>query len=235
MSGKPTLTATGYAVQDAKVEPSKGATDYYVRVFCRLSVEDKPDGGERPNAWFVDAVVFGRDRERAAGVGKGDAVAFMGSLSRQRRRYGNEREVWSCLCDAFSTSAANSDPAKVPEPEVPEPEVEDDEITTLLGIDRRHEAEVVADLTGGEAAPLDEITEDEVVAALTWVPELHAPLDETTEDEPAPDEYPSDPPAEHEVWRDQLPEDDDNIVPPSMDRRHKLKSPADLTDDDIPF
>lgn len=218
MSGKPTLTATGYAVRDAKVKPSKGVTDYYVRVFCRLSVEDKPDGGGRTNAWFVDALVFGRDRERAVGVDKGDAVAFMGSLS--RRRYtdqdGNEREAWSCLCDAFSTSAANPEwyPPEVPEPEVPEVEdivMDDDDITTLdlPGMDRRHEAEVVADLTGGG-----------VPAPLEPSPNL------TIEDEPPdpPEEEPTIPPLD----------DDDNIVPPGMDRRHKAVV-ADLTEDDIPF
>ena len=225
MSGKPTLTATGYAVRDAKVKPSKGVTDYYVRVFCRLSVEDKPDGGERPNAWFVDALVFGRDRERAAGVGKGDAVAFMGSLSRRRYtgRDGNEREAWSCLCDAFSTSAANPEwyPPEVPEPEVPEVEdivLEDDDITTLdlPGMDRRHEAEVVA------------------------------ALNLTTEDEPAPEWYPPDPPEEDMDHSPPL-DDDDNILPPSTDRRHKAEVVAarvagrrqdrlpDLAEDDIPF
>ena len=108
MGGKPTLTRKGYAVRDAEVRISKRGTEY-VLVKVRLAVEDP--------ARFVDAYVAGRDRERAAGVGKGDVVAFMGSLSRRRYtgRDGEEREAWSCLCDTF-TSSAEQPKASTPDP-----------------------------------------------------------------------------------------------------------------------
>ena len=108
MGGKPTLTRKGYAVRDAEVKISKRGTEY-VLVKVRLAVEDP--------ARFVDAYVAGRDRERAAGVGKGDVVAFMGSLSRRRYtgRDGEEREAWSCLCDTF-TSSAEQPKASKPDP-----------------------------------------------------------------------------------------------------------------------
>ena len=93
MSGKPTLTRKGYAVRDAEVRISKRGTKY-VLVKVRLAVEDP--------ARFVDVIVTGRrdplDRERAARVGKGDVVAFMGELRQQR-------EAWSCYADTFTSSA----------------------------------------------------------------------------------------------------------------------------------
>ena len=166
----------------------------------------------------MDALVFGRDREREAAVGGGDAVAFMGSLSRRRYtdRDGNEREAWSCLCDAFSTSAAN--PEWYP-PEVPEVEdivMEDDDITTLdlPGMDRRHEAEVVADLTGGG-----------VPVPLEPSPNL------TTDDEPAPDWYPPDPPEED---LDHSPLTTTTSSPLAW-IGGKAEVVADLTENDIPF
>ena len=104
MGGKPILTRKGYAVRDAEVKISKRGTKY-VLVEVRLAVEDP--------APFVDVLVTGRrdplDRERAAGVGKGDVVAFTGELRR-------EREAWSCYADTFTNSAerpkaSKSDPA----------------------------------------------------------------------------------------------------------------------------
>ena len=93
MGGKPTLTREGYAVRDAEVKVSKRGTKY-VLVKVRLAVEDP--------ARFVDVIVTGRrdplDRERAAGVGKGDVVAFIGALRQ-------EREAWSCYADTFTSSA----------------------------------------------------------------------------------------------------------------------------------
>ena len=93
MSGKPTLTRKGHAVRDAEVRISKRGTKY-VLVKVRLAVEDP--------APFVDVIVTGRrdplDRERAARVGKGDVVAFMGELRQQR-------EAWSCYADTFTSSA----------------------------------------------------------------------------------------------------------------------------------
>ena len=109
MGGKPTLTRKGYAVRDAEVKISKRGTEY-VLVKVRLAVEDP--------ARFVDAYVAGRDRERASGVGKGDVVAFMGSLSRRRYtgRDGAEREAWSCLCDTFTSSAEPAGAGGEPRP-----------------------------------------------------------------------------------------------------------------------
>lgn len=93
MGGKPTLTRKGYAVRDAQVRISKRGTKY-VLVKVRLAVEDP--------APFVDVIVTGRrdplDRERAAGVGEGDVVAFTGELRQ-------EREAWSCYADTFTSSA----------------------------------------------------------------------------------------------------------------------------------
>ncbi len=93
MGGKPTLTRKGYAIRDAEVRISKRGTKY-VLVKVRLAVEDP--------ARFVDVIVTGRrdplDRERAAGVGKGDVVAFMGELRQ-------EREAWSSYADTFTSSA----------------------------------------------------------------------------------------------------------------------------------
>ena len=87
------LTRKGYAVRDAEVKISKRGTKY-VLVEVRLAVEDP--------ARFVTVIVTGRrdpqDRERAAGVGKGDVVAFMGELRQ-------EREAWSCYADTFTSSA----------------------------------------------------------------------------------------------------------------------------------
>ena len=81
MGGTPTLTRKGYADGDAEVRISKRGTKY-VLVKVRLAVEDP--------ARFVDVIVTDRrplDRERAAGVAKGDVVEFMGSLRQ-------EREAW---------------------------------------------------------------------------------------------------------------------------------------------
>jgi len=93
MGGKPILTRKGYVARDAEVKISKRGTKY-VLVKVRLAVEDP--------ARFVDVIVTGRrdplDRERAAGVGKGDAVAFTGELRQ-------EREAWSCYADTFTSSA----------------------------------------------------------------------------------------------------------------------------------
>ena len=64
-------------------------------VRVRLAVEDP--------ARFVDLIVTGRrdplDRERAAGVGEGDVVAFTGELRQ-------ERGAWSCYADTFTSSEA---------------------------------------------------------------------------------------------------------------------------------
>ena len=93
MSRKPTLTRKGCAVRDAEVKESRRGTKY-VLVKVRLAEEDP--------ARFVDVLVTGRrdplDRERAAGVGQGDVVAFMGELRQQR-------ETWSCYADTFTSSA----------------------------------------------------------------------------------------------------------------------------------
>ena len=101
MGGKPILTREGYAVRDAEVRVSRRGTKY-VLVKVRLAVEDP--------ARFVDVIVTGRrdplDRERAAGVGKGDVVSFEGELRQ-------EREAWSCYADTFTSSA---------EPKVSEPD-----------------------------------------------------------------------------------------------------------------
>ena len=103
MGGQPTLTRKGYAVRDAEVRVSRRGTKY-VLVKVRLAVEDP--------ARFVDVIVTGRrdplDRERAAGVGKGDVVAFMGELRQ-------EREAWSCYADTFTSSAErpNDEPVTV--------------------------------------------------------------------------------------------------------------------------
>ena len=87
------LTRKGYAVRDAEIKISKRGTKY-VLVEVRLAVEDP--------ARFVTVIVTGRrdpqDRERAAGVGKGDVVAFMGELRQ-------ERKAWSCYADTFTSSA----------------------------------------------------------------------------------------------------------------------------------
>ena len=100
MGGKPTLTREGYAVRDAEVRISRRGTKY-VLVRVRLAVEDP--------ARFIDVIVTGRrdplDRERAAGVAKGDVVAFMGQLRQ-------EREAWSCYADTFKRQKASKpDPA----------------------------------------------------------------------------------------------------------------------------
>ena len=93
MGGKPILTRKGYAVREAEVRVSRRGTKY-VLVKVRLAVEDP--------ARFVDVIVTGRrdplDRERAAGVGKGDVVSFEGELRQ-------EREAWSCYADTFASSA----------------------------------------------------------------------------------------------------------------------------------
>ena len=114
---KPTLTATGYAVRDAEAKTSQSGKDY-TRVSVRCAVEDEPKDGGRPSSWFVDAYVFGRERERAARVTKGAAVAFQGALSRRRygeRAGGGEREVWSCLCDSFAAAVAPAEAADAEE------------------------------------------------------------------------------------------------------------------------
>ena len=93
MGGKPILTREGYAVRDAEVRVSRRGTKY-VLVKVRLAVEDP--------ARFVDVIVTGRrdplDRERAAGVGKGDVVEFTGELRQ-------DREAWSCYADTFMSPA----------------------------------------------------------------------------------------------------------------------------------
>ena len=100
MGGTPTLTRKGYADGDAEVRISKRGTKY-VLVKVRLAVEDP--------ARFVDVIVTGRrplDRERAAGVAKGDVVEFMGPLRQ-------EREAWSCYADTFTSSEGNHEPLTV--------------------------------------------------------------------------------------------------------------------------
>ncbi|MCY4506513.1 MAG: hypothetical protein OXG35_06085 [Acidobacteria bacterium] len=98
MGGKPTLNRKGYAVRDAEVRISRRGTKY-VLVKVRLAVEAP--------ARFVDVIVTGRrdplDRERAAGVGKGDVVAFVGELRQ-------EREAWSCYADTFTSSLERPTP-----------------------------------------------------------------------------------------------------------------------------
>lgn len=122
MGGKPTLTRKGYAVRDAEVRISKRGTKY-VLVKVRLAVEDP--------ARFVDVLVTGRrdplDRERAAGVGKGDVVAFTGELRQ-------EREAWSCYADTFTNSTERPKASK-PNPAgpggEPRPTGGDDEPVTV--------------------------------------------------------------------------------------------------------
>ena len=96
MGGEPTLTRKGYAVRDAEVRISKRGTEY-VLVRVRLAVEDP--------ARLVDVLVTGGrgplDRERAAGVRQDDVVEFMGELRQ-------ERGVWSCYADTFTSSAERS-------------------------------------------------------------------------------------------------------------------------------